>query len=71
MRGSKPPYLRRAHTVRRAESDGAAPCRIKKSRNGADPDARGVLRRSLKGSPSESLEMQEGTRLYGAFKTKG
>ena len=26
MRGSKPPYLRQAHTVRRAESDGAAPC---------------------------------------------
>lgn len=30
VRGSKPPYLRQAHTVRRAESDGAAPCRIKK-----------------------------------------
>ena len=26
-----------ARYVRRAESDGAAPCRIKKSRNGADP----------------------------------
>lgn len=37
MRGFKPPYLRQAHTVRRAESDGAAPCRIKKSRDGADP----------------------------------
>lgn len=37
VRGFKPPYLRQAHTVRRAESDGAAPCRIKKSRDGADP----------------------------------
>lgn len=44
VRGSKPPYLRRAHTVRRAESDGAAPCRIKKSRGGADPDG-GNLRK--------------------------
>ena len=68
-RGFKVLHLRRRDTSTGPKATGAAPCRIRKSRKGADPDE-GNLRQGescafcSEGSPSESLESQKASEKY-------
>lgn len=68
-RGFKSLHLRRRDTSTGPKATGAAPCRIRKSRKGADPDE-GNLRQGescafcSEGSPSESLESQKASGKY-------